>query len=44
MAEYLKKAQDMIAQNAHEIAVQSARISTIGCSWCGLGCSGIVGD
>jgi len=44
MAEYLKKAQDMIAQNSSEIAAESARISSIGCSWCGLGCAGIVGD
>lgn len=38
----LKKAQEMLAQNASTVAAMSARISTIGCSMC-ANCSGIVG-
>jgi hypothetical protein len=44
MEMHLQKAQEMIAQHTSELAALSSEISTVGCSWCGLGCSGIVGD
>lgn len=38
----MSSATKMVANNARAIQ-ESKKIQTIGCSYCGLGCSGIVG-